>query len=254
MTTTLDLVRESGLPDEAVAELEPFVCALRELAPQEVPTPSPALAALMASPPGFRARSRRRLAAFGVAAAALSSMTVTGVAAAANELPASAQHFVAEFSQRYLPFHFPEPRHSATVVEKSPEPAVPVPNRIEPVSPDSGVAPSSTSTAGPAKPPAVVAEPSTSTSTSAPPPSSSPSPSPQQSAEPSPEPSESSSPSSAPTDPASVPPSAPTDPTTMNPDGKPSGGSSGTTGTPATAEPTSGPGSTAPATEPAGTT
>ncbi len=251
MTTTLDLVRESGLPDEAVAELEPFVCALRELAPLEVPTPSPALAALMASPPGFRARSRRRLAAFGVAAAALSSMTVTGVAAAANELPASAQHFVAEFSQRYLPFHFPEPRHSATVIEKSPEPAVPVANRIEPVSPDSGVAPSPTPTAGPAKPPAVVAEPSAPASAS---PSPSPSPSPQPSAEPSPEPSESSSPGPAPTDPPSVAPSAPTDPTTTNPDGKPSGGSSGTTGTPATTEPTTGPGSTAPATEPAGTT
>lgn len=247
MTTTLDLVRESGLPDEAVAELEPFVYALRELAPPEIPTPSPALAALLASPPGFRARSRRRFAALGVAAAALSSLTVTSVAAAANELPESAQHFVAEFSQRYLPFHFPEPRHSATVVEQSPEPVVPVPNRIEPVSPDSGEAPSPTPTAGPAKPPAVVAEPPASASASQ-------SPAPQPSAEPSPEPTEAPSPGPAPTDPPSVPPSAPTDPTTTDPDGKPSGGSSGTTGSPTTAEPTSGPGSTAPATDPAGTT
>ncbi len=134
-TTTEQLVAEAGLPADVVIDLEPVVSALRDLTPDTAPTPSPALAALLADPPRPAVpRSRRRLAVLGSAAAVLSSLTVTGVAAAANELPEPAQRFVAELSERYLPFHFPQPRHGATKVDsdQTPERVAPTDPGIDP--------------------------------------------------------------------------------------------------------------------------
>ena len=141
-TTTEQLVAEAGLPADVVTDLEPVVSALRDLTPGTAPTPSPALAALLADPPRPAVpRSRRRLAVLGSAAAVLSSLTVTGVAAAANELPEPAQRFVAELSERYLPFHFPQPRHGATKVDPDE-----IPERVAPTDP--GIDPDPTAPVG----------------------------------------------------------------------------------------------------------
>ncbi len=107
-----DLAAEVGLAPSMVPDLEPVVAALRALVPSAPPKPSPALAALLAHPPAPprpQPVARRRLFALGTAAAALSSVAVTGVAAAANELPPGAQQLVSDFSGRFLPFQFPEP-------------------------------------------------------------------------------------------------------------------------------------------------
>lgn len=102
--TVEELAAEVGLPGFVVAELEPVVAALRSLIPTYVPQPSPALAALLAHPPRFVARTpRRHRYAVGAAAAALTSLTATGVAAAAGELPPSAQDLVAHISEKLLP-------------------------------------------------------------------------------------------------------------------------------------------------------
>ena len=190
-TTTELLVAEAGLPAELVTDLEPVVSALRDLAPDAAPTPSPALAALLANPPRPAVpRSRRRLAVLGSAAAVLSSLTVTGVAAAANELPEPAQRFVAELSERYLPFHFPLPRNGAS--EVGPDEA---PERVGPTGP--GMDPDPT---GPAGSPSPSGEPS-----GVPPPSQVPSGRPSQ---PSTSPSAPGAPSEEPT-PSGAPPAPP---------------------------------------------
>ncbi len=85
---------------------------------------------MAAPPPPATPRSRRRLVAMGSAAALLSSLTVTGVAAAANELPDTTQRFVAQLSERYLPFQFPQPRNRATQVDDDP-----APERVAPTDP-----------------------------------------------------------------------------------------------------------------------
>jgi hypothetical protein len=159
-TPTAQIVEESGLPPEAAAELEPLLAALRGLEPAEAPEPSAELAALLASPRS-RARGRRTAAAIG-AAAALGSLTVTGVAAAANELPEPAQRFVSQLSERYLPFEFPRP------VQGTPEDAEPgvVPGKQAPDAPDQGIGTE------------VPVSPATATPSSSPQPSRSPSPSP----------------------------------------------------------------------------
>jgi hypothetical protein len=157
-TPTAQILEESGLPPEAASELEPVLAALRGLEPAEAPEPSAELAALLASPRS-RARGRRTAAAIG-AAAALGSLTVTGVAAAANELPEPAQRFVSQLSERYLPFEFPRP------VQGTPEDAEPgvLPGKQAPDAPDQG-----TGTDVPVSP---------ATATPSPEPSRSPSPSP----------------------------------------------------------------------------
>jgi hypothetical protein len=66
------------------------------------------------------------------AAALLTSLTVTSVAAAANELPEAAQRVVAQLSERYLPFHFPQPRDRATQVDQDPAPQRVAPTDLAP--------------------------------------------------------------------------------------------------------------------------
>ncbi len=56
-----------------------------------------------------RAGRRGRGVAAGIAAAAVAALSVTGAAAAANELPPSLQRVVAELSEDLLPFSFPRP-------------------------------------------------------------------------------------------------------------------------------------------------
>jgi hypothetical protein len=118
------LLAEAGLPAELSLDLEPVLNVIRDFLPERVPAPSPALAALLARPPRPMApRSRGRLAVLGSAAALMSSLTVTGVAAAANELPVTTQKFVADLSEKFLPFQFPQPSETAITVEEDQEAA-----------------------------------------------------------------------------------------------------------------------------------
>lgn len=77
-----------------------------------VPEPGPELATLLGGggaggQGGTGGAGGRRAAAAGVVALGL--VVTTGWAAAANELPVAAQRWVAQFSQRYLPFDVPFP-------------------------------------------------------------------------------------------------------------------------------------------------
>lgn len=113
------LLAEAGLPAEFALDLEPVLNVIRDFLPDRAPAPSPALAALLARPPRpIAPRSRGRLAVLGSAAALMSSLTVTGVAAAANELPVTTQKFVADLSEKFLPFQFPQPTETAITVEE----------------------------------------------------------------------------------------------------------------------------------------
>jgi hypothetical protein len=131
-TSLSQLLEESDLPFELSADLEPVLTALRSLAPEAAPQPSAQLAALLAHPVVPRSYRPRRTALAAVAAV-VGSFTLTGVAAAANQLPDPAQQFVSDLSSRYLPFQFPEP---AVVIEEAPsrEPT-PEPEDEAPVAP-----------------------------------------------------------------------------------------------------------------------
>jgi hypothetical protein len=104
-----------GDVDELTALLDEFA----SYGEQPVPAPSPELALLLAGRPAAPAsrperpavpvRVRARRAVAGLAAAAVSGLSVTGAAAVANELPAPMQRAVAHFSEQYLPFSFPRP-------------------------------------------------------------------------------------------------------------------------------------------------
>ena len=111
-----DLVDEAselfdGPLDGLVAVLE----EIASLGDVETPTPSAELALLLAGRPAETRRpvrrSHRRLAPVlgGLAAAAVTGLTLTGTAAYANELPPSMQRVVAHLSEDYLPFTFPRP-------------------------------------------------------------------------------------------------------------------------------------------------
>lgn len=63
---------------------------------------------------------RGRRVAAGLAAAAVSSLTLTGVAAVANELPTGLQRTVAHFSENYLPFSLPRPAGDPPVSPSGP--------------------------------------------------------------------------------------------------------------------------------------
>ena len=112
-----EMLEESGLP-ATEHDLVDFLAALeKQYAETSVPRPGPELAVLLsgelAEPSVVRPHPgrRRRVAAAG--AAALSAVLATGIAAAANELPAPAQRWAVEFADRYLPFDLPEPQRSS---------------------------------------------------------------------------------------------------------------------------------------------
>jgi hypothetical protein len=111
------LLDESGIPQGGSEELAALLASLEAGYVDDVtPEPGPELAALLggggrAPTKGTPFRRRHRAAFTGMAA--LGVVLGTGWAAAANELPAPAQHWVAEFSQRFLPFDLPFPESSA---------------------------------------------------------------------------------------------------------------------------------------------
>ena len=109
MSTTLSqLLQEADLPPAMSEDLDALMTALRALTPATAPEPSPQLAALMAHPVAPH-RYRFRRGAVAAVAAVIGSFTLTGVAAAVEILPAPAQQFVSDLSQKYLPFQFPAP-------------------------------------------------------------------------------------------------------------------------------------------------
>lgn len=105
--------------DGGVDELTALLDEVASYGDQPVPAPSPALALLLAGRPAATAprpqrpavpvRLRTRRAMAGLAAAAVSGLSLTGAAAVANELPAPMQRAVAHFSEQYFPFSFPRP-------------------------------------------------------------------------------------------------------------------------------------------------
>lgn len=120
------MLLESGIEEDDHQPLLESLTALHDrYVDDTVPEPSPELAALLAgaakvvrAPFGTR---RARLLVAG--AVALGAVGVGGVAAAAtNELPSGAQQFVAEFSERYLPFHLPRPEVAPEADDEAPEP------------------------------------------------------------------------------------------------------------------------------------
>ena len=105
--------------DGGIDELAALLDEFASYGEQPVPAPSPELAQLLAGRPAAPAprpqrpavpvRLRTRRAMAGLAAAAVSGLSLTGAAAVANELPAPMQRAVAHFSEQYLPFSFPRP-------------------------------------------------------------------------------------------------------------------------------------------------
>ena len=122
---------EEFLDAEGLEQVHGLLDDLASLAETEPPAPSDELALLLAGRvrgvdqvAAGRSRRRearqarrdraatphhRRRAVAGLAAAAVASLTLTGVAAVANELPPGMQRAVAHFSERYLPFQVPRP-------------------------------------------------------------------------------------------------------------------------------------------------
>jgi hypothetical protein len=107
------------LLDGGVDELTALLDEIASYGEQPVPPPSPELALLLAGRPAARparpqrplvpGRLRARRAMAGLAAAAVSGLSLTGAAAVANELPAPMQRAVAHISEQHLPFSFPRP-------------------------------------------------------------------------------------------------------------------------------------------------
>lgn len=124
------MLLESGIEVEDHGPLLESLTALHDrYVDGTVPEPSAELAALLAGAgkvvrAPFATRRARLLVA---GAVAFGAVGVGGVAAAAtNELPTGAQQFVAEFSERYLPFHLPRPEVTPEADDQAPEPAPPV--------------------------------------------------------------------------------------------------------------------------------
>lgn len=110
------MLAEAGLNEEGSEELVRLLAGLDATYVDGVaPEPGPELAALLGGGDAPRARPRRprgrRAAATGLFA--LGVVASTGWAAAANELPRPAQRWVADFSERYLPFDLPYPQPAA---------------------------------------------------------------------------------------------------------------------------------------------
>lgn len=114
MSQIAAMFEETGLDPFDSEELATFLTSLETLVGESAPEPGLELAALLASGLGTVAavvrpiRKRSNLAVAAVLAA--TGIVSTGVAAAANELPPVAQRIVADFSSRFLPFDFPQPR------------------------------------------------------------------------------------------------------------------------------------------------
>ena len=105
------LLSEAGVLDDAGA-LRRTLEGLAPLVPDDAPVPSPRLAAALAgTAPVRRPHHRFRFAVAGGALAAGVAVGLGGLAAA-NELPDGAQRAVAQWSERHLPFQFPEPTTS----------------------------------------------------------------------------------------------------------------------------------------------
>lgn len=117
------MLEESEIPASEADELVELLVGLEERYVDAVPEPSPELAVLLGVDDASRAtrllltpRRRRALAAGLVA---LGAVATTGLAAAANELPEPAQRWVSELSDRYLPFHLPQPADRAAQGDES---------------------------------------------------------------------------------------------------------------------------------------
>ncbi len=115
------LLCESGMDSDVARDLATLLAPLAD--PTEIPTPSADLLALFGEGPyvepvpgrvvstGPRRRpGRKRGALAGAVVLAISGVGATGLSAAANTLPSPWQSQVSDFSQHYLPFHFPQPR------------------------------------------------------------------------------------------------------------------------------------------------
>lgn len=107
------MLDEVGVPDSGSEELTWFLAQLEErYVDAEPPEPGPELAVLLRGghpSEGTRRPGTRRGRAAAAGVLALGTVLGTGWAAAANELPEPAQRWVAQFSQRYLPFDLPYP-------------------------------------------------------------------------------------------------------------------------------------------------
>lgn len=117
MNTQVDaMIEESGLDPIESEQLAAFLTMVGSMV-QSAPVPSAALASLLsggaAGTAAVSLAARRHQNALAAAVLALSGIVVTGVAAAANDLPPTAQRLVAEFSQRFLPYDFPFPERRA---------------------------------------------------------------------------------------------------------------------------------------------
>jgi len=115
------MIEESGLGPFESEDLVTFLTMLESLVDESAPAPAPtaALAAMLAGgATGVGASvvalaARRHQNALAAAVLAVTGIVATGVAAAANDLPPTAQRIVAEFSDRFLPFDFPQPEDRA---------------------------------------------------------------------------------------------------------------------------------------------
>lgn len=108
------MLAEAGLSaDDDVATL---LTALHAMGDGPAPEPNPELAERLGVTSFSKPRRwlRRRVVG-GATAVALAVVSGTGVAAAANELPAGVQRLVARFSENFLPFDFPAPVESGPV-------------------------------------------------------------------------------------------------------------------------------------------
>lgn len=116
MSALEDMLAESELDSR---QRDALLLVLRPLAQcsAKVPAPSGQLARLFAAVPAPRTSSSRpRLArvAAGALALSLAGVGATGLAAAANNLPAPLQQRISDLSVRFLPFHVPAPLPART--------------------------------------------------------------------------------------------------------------------------------------------
>ena len=128
MSTQVDaMMEESGLDPFESDELAAFLAMLGSLVPESAPVPSPALARLLAGGATSAGAAvvplaaRRHQNAFAAVVLAVTGIVATGVAAAANDLPPTAQRMVAEFSDRFLPFDFPYPEERSENLAGDPD-------------------------------------------------------------------------------------------------------------------------------------